>query len=92
MTTLNEMMTSGSLTVKSPVIRLHPNPTADYFQITGLEDPALITISDLQCRVLLTKRIIENEKISVSILPRGVFIAKISTETFTVERKLVKKI
>jgi len=89
---LNELKTSGPPTVKSPVIRLHPNPATDYFQITGLEDTALITISDLHCRVLITKRIVENEQISVSVLPRGVFIAKISTADFTIERKLEKKI
>jgi len=92
MTNIDKMMTSGTLTAKTPVIRIHPNPATDYFQVTGLNDSALITISDLHCRVLLTKRIVENEKISLSILPRGVFIAKISTSTFTVKRKLEKKL
>lgn len=91
MANLDEIKASGSHTGKSPVIRLHPNPTTDYFQIMGLEDSALVTISDLHCRILLTKRILEDEKISVSVLPRGVFIAKISTAKFTVERKLEKK-
>ena len=88
----NEQNPFGALPVKSAVIRLHPNPATDYFQITGLEDSALITISDLHCRVLLTKRIIEDEKNSVNILPRGVFIAKITTSAFTIERKLEKKL
>lgn len=88
----NEIKTSATITANRAVISLHPNPATDYFQITGIDDTAVITISDLHCRVLLTKRITENEKISVSALPKGVFIAKISTATLTVEKKLEKKL
>jgi len=88
---LNELKTSRILSGNGTFIRLHPNPVTDHFHITGLEDTALLTVSDLHCRVMFTKRIIENEQISVSVLPRGVFIAKISTADFTIERKLEKK-
>jgi len=92
MTNLNEINPSCTLSLNSVAIRLHPNPATDYFQITGISDTALVTISDIHCRVYLTQRIIENEKISVSVLPKGVFVAKISTADFTIERKLEKKI
>jgi len=69
---------------------LYPNPTSDYFQITGIVETALVTISDLHCRVLLKKKINENEKISVDTLPKGVFIAKISTSNQIVEKKLTR--
>lgn len=71
-------------------ISLYPNPATDFFRIIGLEDTALITISDLYCRVLLTTKITSDENISVSSLRKGVYIAKITTSTTTVERKLVK--
>jgi len=87
-----EIKTSVLFKEHRPAISIYPNPTTDFFQITGIEDTALLTISDLHCRVLLTKKIIENEKISVSILPKGVFIAKISTSGFIIEKKLEKKI
>ena len=92
MAQFNEIKTSATITANRPVLNLHPNPAVDYFQISGFEDTALITISDLHCRVLLSKRITENEKISVSVLPKGIYIAKISTATFTVEKKLEKKL
>jgi len=85
-----EIKTSVLYKEHRPVIRIHPNPTTDFFQITGIEDTALLTISDLHCRVLLTKKIIENERISVSVLPKGVFIAKICTSGFTIEKKIEK--
>jgi len=92
MVIIEEMKTSVMYKEYPPVISLYPNPATDYFQIRGIEDTALLTISDIHCRVLLTKKIIENEKISVSILPKGVFIAKISTSGFIIEKKLEKKI
>ena len=89
---LEELKTSGMFKECKPVISLYPNPATDYFQITGIEGTAFLTISDLHCKVLLSKRVIENEKISVSILPKGVFIAKINTSGFTIEKKLEKNL
>jgi len=81
---------SGIFSAISPVISLYPNPATEYFQIKGIEETALVTISDLNCRILYSTKITGNEKIPVSVLPKGVFIAKISTSGFTVEKKLIK--
>jgi len=89
---IEELNTCSSPTIKSVAISLYPNPTSDYFQINGIVGTALVSISDLHCRVLLKKQINENEKISVDSLPKGVFIVKISTANQIVEKKLVKKI
>ena len=83
---------SGILRIIIPAISLYPNPATDYIQIKGIEETALVTISDLHCRILFSKKIVENEKISVNVLPKGVFIAKISTSGITVEKKLVKNL
>jgi hypothetical protein len=72
-------------------ISLFPNPATDYFQISGIEDSAHVTISDLNCIPLLKKEITTDEKISVSTLRKGVYVAKITTPTYTIERKLVKE-
>lgn len=85
-----EMLNSIQPIVNNTKISLYPNPATDYFQISGLEDTALITISDLYCRVLLKTKISNEENISVSSLRKGVYIAKITTATATFERKLVK--
>ncbi len=71
-------------------ISLHPNPTSDYFQVMGIEDTAQVTISDLNCRVLLKTKIVGNENISINTFKKGVYIAKITTENNMVERKLIK--
>jgi len=79
-----------TISLNSPKISLHPNPTSDYFQIKGIEDTALVTISDINCRVLLIKRIVGDENISIDTFRKGVYIAKIATDTCIIERKLVK--
>jgi len=71
-------------------VSLYPNPTTDFFQVIGIEGTALIKISDLKCRVLITRQITGSENVSVSELPKGVYIAKIKTSTGTIEKKLVK--
>lgn len=84
------MKTTSSTSHNIPKISLHPNPTSDYFQIKGVDDEALVTISDINCRVLLIKRIVGDENISIDTFRKGVYIAKITTDTCTIERKLVK--
>jgi len=71
-------------------IKLYPNHTSDYFQISGIEGTAMVFISDLNYLVLLKKQITEDENISVNTLRKGVYIAKIITINGTFERKLVK--
>lgn len=72
-------------------ITLHPNPATDCFRVNGLIEPSTIIISDLHCRVHLKKEIINEENICLKKLPKGVYIAKITTVNGIVEKKLVKK-
>ena len=72
-------------------VKLVPNPITDYFQITGIEGQALVTITDLNCLKLIEKQITDSEAISVSSLRKGIYVAKISTNAGTFERKLVKQ-
>jgi hypothetical protein len=84
------MNSKNSITPLKSTVRLHPNPATDFFQITGLTDTAMLTISDLNCIPLLKKQITADEQIPVDKLKKGVYIAKIITRTETIERKLVK--
>jgi len=84
-------MKNNTMTMSNIItISLHPNPTTDYFQVKGIQDAALVTISDLNCRILLTKKIVGDENILIDTFKKGVYIAKIATENGTVERKLIK--
>jgi hypothetical protein len=48
-------------------------------------------VSDLHCKVMLKQQVTNNELVSISSFRKGIYIAKIITETAIVEKKLVKK-
>jgi len=83
------MNTSTLPTLLNTTVSLFPNPAVDNIRFNGLEGTALIVISDLNCRVMIKQQITSDETVSVSLLRKGVYIAKIVTPSFTVEKKLI---
>jgi len=69
---------------------LYPNPTTESFRLKGIESKATLTLYSLKGEALLTKQFTDNEPISVSSLPKGIYTLKIQTTTGVVEKKLVK--
>jgi len=83
------MNTSTLPTLLNTIVSLFPNPAVDNIRFNGIEGTALIVISDLNCRVMIKQQITCDETVSVSLLRKGVYIAKIVTPSFTVEKKLI---
>jgi hypothetical protein len=77
--------------VNTENIKLYPNPTLDYFNVSGIEDKALITITDINGKTLITKQIKGNENIEVGMLSKGMYLVKIITSDGIIERKLIKQ-
>jgi len=77
--------------IPKPKIIFHPNPVIDNFQISGIDGNVTLVISDLHCRVILTKQIICDESISLVHIPRGIYVAKIISSNGVEHRKLEKK-
>jgi len=50
-----------------------------------------MTLSDLNGRTLLLKQLTGNEIISVSMLPKGIYVTKLITIEGTIIRKVVKE-
>lgn len=73
------------------VLKLVQNDESNDFYIVGIEDIALLVVSDLHCKVMLKQQVANNELVSISSFRKGIYIAKIITETAMVEKKLVKK-
>jgi hypothetical protein len=73
------------------VLKLVQNDESNDFYIVGIENTALLVVSDLHCKVMLKLQVTNNELISISSFRKGIYIAKIITETTMVEKKLVKK-
>lgn len=86
---------AAPITVNTNVIRakisVYPNPATDYFQVTGLEGAGTVTLSDLNGRVVFTKYVVENEKVSLRTLPKGTYLMKLENNSGVIKRKIVKK-
>lgn len=72
-------------------IYLFPNPAIDSFQVGGVDGTAKVIISNMHCRVFITKDIVGDESICLKSLPKGIYIVKIITEERIERKKLEKK-
>ena len=90
MTIQNELSTVTKATTTGTAIKLVQDSITDSFCIEGLEETALLVVSDLHCAVLIKQEITNRELVSISSLRKGIYIAKIITVTDMVEKKLVK--
>lgn len=70
---------------------LWPNPANNYFSVKGLDGLAILTIFDVNGKLLLEKRVSIDENISISSLPKGLYLIRIASKRGTIERKLIKK-
>ncbi len=86
------METSNLQTSQQVKICVFPNPTADYFQISGIVGRAKVIISNIHCKVFLTKDEIESDEIiCLKSIPKGIYILKIISENGIERKKLEKK-
>jgi hypothetical protein len=72
-------------------IRLCPNPTKDAFSVSGIIGVAILKLLDINGRLLLSKQVANNESVSVSSLPQGMYIVKLITTEGITESKIIKK-
>lgn len=82
--------TNQSFAQKSKV-KLFPNPATDHVQINGIEGNVKVVISDIYCRVLISKEINCDEKICIKSLSRGIYILKLIRSDGEIERKKLEK-
>lgn len=84
------MTRTDTESIPATKIMLHPNPTTDEFQVSGLKGECTIYISDLHCRVLIKKEVVNDDFISLKSIPKGVYVAKIVTGSDILHKKIVK--
>ena len=89
-TFLVSQVATGINVIENSKISIYPNPTSDGFWINGLESKAALRLYDIKGRLLLTKDITCNERVSISQLPKGTYIIKITIAEGVVEKKLIK--
>jgi photosystem II stability/assembly factor-like uncharacterized protein len=85
---------SGNTAVKqldTSNIRLYPNPATEGIYVEPGEKNTTVSVYNLNGTLALSRVIIGKSYINVSNLAGGLYIVKITTDGYTVERKLVKK-
>jgi hypothetical protein len=75
----------------SQSIQLYPNPVENELSVAGIEGNASIQIVTLEGKSLLNQTIKSNEKVNVTQLPAGLYIARITTADGKIEKKIVKQ-
>ncbi|MDD3079213.1 MAG: leucine-rich repeat protein [Paludibacter sp.] len=64
-----------------------PNPVNDILTVTGLDDKAMLTLTDLSGKTVISCEVNNGATIRVSSLNKGLYIARIGSQTF----KMVKE-
>jgi len=85
----NLISSVSELYSENTALSLFPNPATDVFSVTGIEGTAIITLSDLSGKLLLSKNISADETVSVSTLPNGIYLATVKSKDITETEKLV---
>ncbi|NLA23590.1 MAG: T9SS type A sorting domain-containing protein, partial [Bacteroidales bacterium] len=71
-------------------IKVFPNPAYNEIQLLGLDNNSIISISDVNGRILLKNLNYINEKINIEHLPSGIYFINISNEKFSHNQKFIK--
>lgn len=89
--TLTKMVSVQTSSALKPKITFNPYPVFESFQISGITGNVKLVISDLHCRIVLTKEIVCDEFISLKNIPCGVYVAELRTADGVERRKLEKR-
>jgi hypothetical protein len=71
-------------------ITLFPNPTIDAFAVEGISKPELLTIFDLQGKLVVQKQVMNSETISIAHLNSGVYFVQIGEGNKSATYRLLK--
>lgn len=65
---------------------IYPNPTSGYITLEGFSVPVHVTIFAIDGRMLLSKHILDNEKIDIQNFPSGLYLLKINDKIFKINK------
>jgi len=82
----NETMKSGN-----ERITIFPNPVGDELHLSGVESESEFVLFNLDGKRLISKVVDNHESVSVSFLPKGAYIVRVTNAEGRIERKLVKE-
>lgn len=63
------------------LVSVSPNPTSDYFVVSGINAATWVSVYDISGKKVMEKTVSPDEKISVSTLPKGIYLVKVNGQT-----------
>jgi hypothetical protein len=84
-------MTTAVPALTDENVSIYLDPITGSFRIQGIQGASIISIYDLNGRMLLNKEIQADDIISVSNFPNGLYIVRILTKEGIIEKKILKK-
>lgn len=88
---IREMTNTDVNTKNLPTLSFYPNPVSEGFYVSGLTESGILTLTSLRGEVIFSSHVTNNDYVSISSLPTGVYIAKIANNNFSIERKILKR-
>jgi hypothetical protein len=82
---------TGNEAVELPDISLSPNPATDGFRVDGLNGTAMLTLYGMSGQLILSRPICNGDYVSVTALPKGIYVARLTVDGRAVSRKIVVK-
>jgi len=77
--------------IETPKVSLYPNPASDYVTISVPEGNGKVELFTIQGQLTLRANITGTYRITISHLPKGVYIVRVSTKSGTTTQKLIKQ-
>lgn len=88
----NEVLTTTTTrNIDESQLKLFPNPAATQFSIKDNTGIASVLVSDLIAKTFIQKKIVGNESIDISSLPKGIYIVRIITQNTESENRILIK-
>jgi len=88
---IREIVKTGVSVQTMNAVSIYPNPVTEGFHINGLTEPGLLTLTNLNGSILFTKKVTDNEYITISTFSKGLYILKLTTANGTIEKKIIKE-
>ena len=88
---MNDIVSAVQIDEISNSIKIYPNPTSESFHVSGLNCIATLRLTDISGKEIITKQISDNETVSISSLPKGLYFVKLISINGVTEKKLLKE-
>ncbi len=84
-------LTATSSNLATGKIRIYPTVVNESINITGLDEKSTIKIFDIKGSVVLSQIVDNNSQISISTLPKSVYLVKITGDKNTFTQRIIKE-